>query len=153
MSRDLVQEAFRQAVEMSLREWGSVECGPRCVSWDEVTPLDGVTARLSMTSTGPGFMALVLPTAQAAELTARGLKGAAPPSGEWCADFVGETANVIAGQAKTLLAGTPAHFIFGTPKVSETIADLSAGPGQVGFWMTFDSEIGPFALRVVVPAV
>ncbi|MGL4553360.1 MAG: chemotaxis protein CheX [Gemmataceae bacterium] len=153
MSRAAVEEAFRQAVEVSLREWGGVECGLRGAGWDGAAPLDGVAAVLPLTTTGPGFLALVLPAAQAAALTARGLRGAAPASGEWCADFLGETANVIAGQAKTLLVGTPAHYTFGTPAVAEGVGGLAAGPGQDGMWMTFESEIGPFAVRVVLPAL
>jgi chemotaxis protein CheX len=153
MSRAIVEEAFRQAVEVALREWGGVECGLRGAAWGGVAPFEGVAARLPLTGSGPGFLALLLPPAQAAELTARGLRGAAPASGEWCADFIGETANVIAGQAKTLLYGTPAHFTFGTPAVAEGPGGLAVSADQEWVWLTFDSDIGPFAMQVALPGL
>ena len=59
------------------------------------------------------------------------------------------TANVIAGQAKALLAGTPYHFAFSTPSVM-TGADreIWPRPGSECLVIAFDSDVGEVVLRL-----
>ena len=61
-------------------------------------------------------------------------------------DCAAELLNVTAGQAKTLLYGTPHHFTFATPTALPVGAAGGAGVG-------YDSECGAFSLRVLPATV
>jgi CheY-specific phosphatase CheX len=70
----------------------------------------------------PGTLALVLASDTAANLAARYLPTGTALSSEIIDDVAGEFANVIAGQAKTILKGTPYRFHLSTPEVKRTSA-------------------------------
>jgi CheY-specific phosphatase CheX len=62
---------------------------------------------------------------------------------------MGEVANVIAGQAKTLLAETPYQLLLATPRVlSGAGFEVGSLPGIEGLVVVFDSDAGVFALQV-----
>jgi CheY-specific phosphatase CheX len=62
-------------------------------------------------------------------------------------DCIGEVANIIAGQAKTLLYGTPLHFNFSPP-----IQDDFEPPSEAeALQLTFGSDAGGFTLTVHPP--
>jgi CheY-specific phosphatase CheX len=85
------------------------------------------------------------PEATAAALARRVLAEAAVElSTEMIRDCMGEVANVVAGQAKALLFGTPFHFTLSTPTVLAGHAPV-AGGSQV---VVFDSDVGEFAARI-----
>jgi CheY-specific phosphatase CheX len=54
-------------------------------------------------------------------------------------------ANVIAGQAKSLLAGTEYHFVFATPTVVE---GRPAGMGPSDWLAEFASDVGNFTFHM-----
>lgn len=154
MSSAIVEEAFRAAAEVAFREWGGVEIVLRDVAWPErLPPFGDVTARLPLTAGSPGLLALRLPVATAEALTGRVLERVGEAvTGEWCADCLGETANVLAGQAKTMLYGTSSHFLIGTPSVETGPGqEVTPGPGQACLSLTYDSEVGPFVVQVCLP--
>ncbi|QDU21974.1 chemotaxis protein CheX [Urbifossiella limnaea] len=134
-TRDELLGAFDTGVVTSLRELAGVEavrCGG-CVG-------DADVAAALRLDVGAGWWAaLAFPYATAAALARRVLAGVADePDAALVRDCVAEFLNVAAGQAKTLLYGTPHHFTFATPT---TPPDTAAGDG-VGF----ESECGTFLL-------
>jgi CheY-specific phosphatase CheX len=66
-------------------------------------------------------------------------------STEMIHDCVGEVANVVAGQAKAMLVGSPAHFTLSTPTVQVGDAARSIGQRRV---IEFDSNVGGFAVQL-----
>lgn len=63
-------------------------------------------------------------------------------------DCLCEFANVVAGQAKSLLAETPLAFTFSLPRVAEA-APMPSSPDCEEPAMVFESEIGAWAARWV----
>ena len=61
-------------------------------------------------------------------------------------DCAGELVNVVCGQAKTLLRGTPYHFTLSTPRIADGAPDVLNA--QI---IAFASDAGPFALHVHLP--
>jgi chemotaxis protein CheX len=142
-------DPFIEAVLVTLREMAGVEPAAR-----EVRPAAGqaefgdVSAMLLLHAGGEGYLVLSFPWATATELASRVLADAAALDDGMVRDCAGELANVVAGQAKALLFGTPDHFTFSTPTVT-------AGPPPVpdGNWWSVDflSEVGPFHLHLRLP--
>ena len=64
------------------------------------------------------------------------------------ADAAGEFANMIAGQAKTMLKGTPYHFTLSPPTVLRNTTSALGPVDRASSVMTFDSELG--LLRIVM---
>lgn len=141
---------FAEAVAVTLREMAGVESVLR-----EFAPVAepggfaGVSAVLRLSNAGPGYLVLSLPLATAASLARRVLGEVADePDETMVRDCAGELANVIAGQAKAMLFGTPHHFTFSTPAVS--LGDPGLPPA--GQWVaTFASEAGEFSLHLWLP--
>lgn len=74
-------------------------------------------ATIGLNRQPPGRLSLQVPTAVAAQLAARFLPSTTPLGDDLVDDALAEFANVIAGQAKTLLKGTPYHFTLTPPTV------------------------------------
>lgn len=85
------------------------------------------------------WIGLDFPHATASALARRVVRGTELDDG-LIRDCAAELLNVTAGQAKTLLVGTPLHFTFTTP----TGAAAPVG----GTTFRFNSDCGPFALRL-----
>jgi CheY-specific phosphatase CheX len=130
--------AFAAAVELTLRELAGVEAVRDAA---DAGPAD-VSAAMKLDGGAVRWAVLGFPTETAAALARRVLAGVGgEPDEGMVRDCAAEVLNVVAGQAKTLLYGTPYHFTFATPVAPP--AGLAAGVA-VGF----RSECGPFALRV-----
>jgi chemotaxis protein CheX len=145
---DLVR-AFTEAVPFALRELTGVEAVVR----DAGPAAGAATADLAAavgltTAAGEGRLVLCLPGRTAEELVRRILAGTTTDlSPDLVRDCAGEVANVVAGQAKTLLVGSPCHFTLSPPRVG---ADPpAAGPGA---WaIQFDSDAGEFTVHLDPP--
>jgi chemotaxis protein CheX len=135
------------AIEMALREMAGVELGARRPGPSASAAL---TATLPVTTaTGTGTIALGTTESVATELARRVLAAggaATEPDAALVRDCLGELVNVIAGQAKVLLFGTPYHFMLSTPRVQNG-ALIDDGATE----LAFGSEIGEFVLRVRLP--
>jgi chemotaxis protein CheX len=74
-----------------------------------------------------------------------------PPVEELEYDCLGEMVNVVAGQAKAILADTPYRFSFSTPRVVAGVGqDIWPRNGEDGLIVVFSSDVGPFALQLLL---
>ena len=65
-------------------------------------------------------------------------------------DCVGELANVVSGQAKALLAGTPYQFTFSLPKVVVGPNPIQLEEGETNLVIALKCDQGELALRLVI---
>jgi chemotaxis protein CheX len=142
---DELLSAFAEAVAVSLREMAGVEAGPR----DSSDSRANLFAVLPVTTTaGGGYLALALPEVTTAALAKRILAVAVTvPDAAAIRDCAGEIVNVVAGQAKTLLRGTPYHFTLSTPRVEAS----APAHDEDAYVIAFGSEVGAFELHVRLP--
>lgn len=147
---DELVEAFSAAVPFALRELAGVEAvirdvGPATAAGTTVELAAAV--RLALAG-GEARLILGFPQRTAEEIAQRILTGTAVGlTADLVRDCMGEVANVIAGQAKTLLVGSPAHFTLSAPTV------LAGGPAEMvdGRAIWFDSDAGAFTVRLSMP--
>jgi chemotaxis protein CheX len=149
--RDHLREPFIAAVGAALGEMAGVEVIVRSVfSKASDEPSGGISAVLELRSTVAGPLVLSFPARTASALASRILAGV---TGEIDAglirDCVGEIANVIAGQAKALLAETVYRFAFAIPRVVvDGVPEVRPGQGQDCLGISFDSDLGSFTLQL-----
>jgi CheY-specific phosphatase CheX len=124
-----VVEAFTSAAITALQELARVEAFSEPLPPALDAPISGpvVSAAIRLQRLIPGAMTLLLCAEAAAQLAARYLPEGTVLTEDLIDDVAGEFANVIAGQAKTILKGTPYHFTMTTPVVSRG-ATLAAFP-------------------------
>ena len=97
-----------------------------------------------------GSLVLSFPAQTAEGLARRILAGAVDHvDRDLIRDCMGELGNVIAGQTKTLLVGSPYHFVFSTPTVvagaHHEVRTKNALSCLVIVW---SSDLGEFALQL-----
>ena len=149
---DELLATLAEAVAVAFRELAGVEAAPlnsRTVSGAE--GFADVSAVLAVTTpAGPGYFVLSFSDDHGTALAKRVLAdlGADPEPGV-IRDCLGEVVNVVAGQAKTLLYGTPLHFTLATPTV---VAGAPALANAERLLVTFAGELGEFTLHVRLPA-
>jgi chemotaxis protein CheX len=110
---------------------------------------ESVAAEVVLDWGDEGFLILSFPKTTAAALARQILAGTADDVDESLVrDCIGEVANVVAGQAKALLAGTPYRFTFAVPQV--TAGDNQAAPsaGQACFAVAFRCAHGHFTMQI-----
>jgi CheY-specific phosphatase CheX len=118
-----VLDAFTAATITALHELTQLEAAPEPTlsASQELPPGPIVSATIPLRRAVPGRLTLILSATTALELAARYLPDLPDPTeltDELIDDVVGEFANVIAGQAKTILKGTPYHFTLSSPVVT-----------------------------------
>jgi chemotaxis protein CheX len=145
-----ILEPFVSAVCFTLREWVGSEAVVRAVAREAAAPAgDDLVAVLPLRSALEGALVLRFPSATAAALAGRVLAEIPEERDEALVrDCLGELANVIAGQAKALLAETPYRFTFATPTVTSGNGP-DGRPEQHRVWqVAFSSDLGDFALQL-----
>ena len=142
-----VVEAFEAAVGSALREMAGVEAFPRSVHpAGNENAFGDLSAVLKLTAGADGCFVLSVPAPVADTLAKRILGEVIPePDPTMIRDCLGEVANVIAGQAKSLLSGTQYHFRFATPTVVE---GRPADVGASDWVVEFASDIGEFTFHM-----
>jgi CheY-specific phosphatase CheX len=141
-------DALGTAVPFALREMAGIEAVVRDTGPE--SPADGsagVSAQIRLTTAAGGAWRLVMsfPPALAALLAGRILAGTgAAGAADMVRDCAGEVANVVAGQAKALLVGSPYHFTLSVPTVAA--GPPASAPG--GWVIRFDSDAGPFTAHL-----
>jgi chemotaxis protein CheX len=149
--RDVVLEPFVSAVGLTFRELTFVEAQLLATyARPRLRALGDLTGVIALHGATEGCLGLSFLARSARAFGGRFLvEVTRDPDEALIRDSVGEFANVIAGQAKALLAETPLAFRFGTPSVV-------AGPGaEVGpegecLVFAFGSPLGPIALQLVL---
>ncbi len=149
--RERLLEPFIEAAGLTLREWAGTEVAVReMIRTAQPRTLGDITAVLGLVSDREGALVLSFPARTAAGLARRILAGAAGEPGEdLIRDCMGETANVIAGQAKALLFGTPYHFTITVPTILRGAGhEIPNGAGGESLLVAFDSDLGDFAMQL-----
>jgi CheY-specific phosphatase CheX len=141
MDRTEIAEAAAAAVQTAFEEMCQtpVVPGPVAESTNEIV------AVIALKRTPPGKLCLAFPAA-VLETLARRYLPEEPPSEELFRDAAGEFANVVAGQLKTCLKGTPFHFDLSTPTVGD-----ATGPFIEPIQLGFECDAGTFRLDVDLP--
>jgi len=149
--REQLLEPFIAAASLTLGELAQTELAVRSV-YRTALPrtLGDVSAVLGLTAEGGEVLVLSFPAQTGAALAGRVLAEATQaPDDDLVRDCLGEVANVIAGQAKTLLAETPYQLILGTPRVlSGPGLEVGSRPDVQGLIVVFGSDAGEFALQI-----
>jgi CheY-specific phosphatase CheX len=144
---DELVEAFSAAVPFALRELSGVDAVIREASHATAAGTMAEVAAVVPLALAHGEVHLILsfPQRTAEELAQRILAGTAVSlTTDLVRDCIGEVANVVAGQAKALLVGSPSHFSLSTPNVRPGAEADKAG-GQV---IRFESDAGGFTVRL-----
>src|SRR5262245_4794626 len=144
---DELVEPFTAAVAITLREMAGIEAVRRGTTVTTgASGFGDVSATLPLTAGGESHLVLSFPEPTAVALTRLILS---EPTNEMGADMVrdcmGEIANVVAGQAKAMLVGSPRHFTFTTPTV---VNGPPAVPDSQRWVAEFVTDAGEFTLHL-----
>lgn len=146
--RDHLVGPLITAVRQTLVEMAGVEVMVRSVYQTTASPpLGDLSTFLELSMATEGLLILSLSGRTAESLGRRILaEVSTDPTPELIQDCVNEVGNVVAGQAKALLAGTPYHFTFSPPKISiaENRQWLQSSTAVV---IAFETEIGNMTLQ------
>jgi chemotaxis protein CheX len=147
--RDQLVMPLITAVRQTLLEMAGVEVVVRSVyQRTPPTTLGDMSAVLALPTARAGSLILSFSALTAESLGRRifaEVKSTLTP--ELIQDCVGEVGNVVAGQAKALLAGTPYHFNFSPPMIATTNGERF-NRDATSVAIAFDSDIGNLALQL-----
>jgi chemotaxis protein CheX len=148
--RDTLLEPFIAATRTALAEMAGTEVVVRVVYRRSTAEETGdIAAAVRLTSASEGLFLFTFPEATAAALAGRILVGSAVEVDEnLVRDCVGEIANVVAGQAKALLAGGPHPLAFSMPPVVATAKELRPQSSQDCLAIAFGCDAGEFAMEL-----
>jgi chemotaxis protein CheX len=151
--REQIVDVFISATSMTLVEMTQTEPIVRSVCrMTQLLTAGDISALLGLAAERGGGDLLVLsfPAQTAEALAGRVLAEVAQaPDVELIRDCMGELANVVAGQAKTLLAETPFQLALATPRILLGAGLEVASPcDSMILAVIFDSAAGEFALQV-----
>ena len=141
MGRSGIEEAASAAAQIAIEELCQTPVMP--AEPNTCAPL--VVATIALKRTSPGVLCLVFPPAVLEALARRYLPNE-QPSEELYRDAAGEFANVVAGQLKTSLKGTPFHFDLSTPQVTDCLPPL-----EDAISLGFECDAGSFTLCILLP--
>jgi chemotaxis protein CheX len=146
-------KSFVTATVVAIAEMAGTEVVVREVYQKRLdSPCGDISARVRITSVAEGMFVLGFPQRTAAAIAERVLANVREEiNGTLVCDCVGEIANVIAGQAKTLLAGTRHQMTFSLPQVTVGNAPSSQPEhGRNCVLIKFCSDLGEFTIRLVL---
>jgi chemotaxis protein CheX len=142
---------FTTATTLTIREMACVEATVKSVYQKRKHKMFGdISAVIGLMARTEGAMVISFPELSALAVTRRILAGLNDnPSPDDVRDCIGEVANVIAGQARGILASTPYAFGMSTPTiVSGAGHEIRHKPGMPCLVVAFCSELGDFALQL-----
>ena len=149
--REQLVEPFIAAASLTLTELAQTELAVRS-TYRTALPrtLGDISAVIGVTAERGEVLVLSFPAPTAAALAGRVFAEVNhTPDDDLVRDCMGELANVIAGQAKTLLAETPYQLLLATPRVlSGPGLEVGSRPGIESLVVVFGSDAGDFALQV-----
>jgi chemotaxis protein CheX len=147
--RETLLDPFITATSAALGEMASTEVTVRAVFRGPAChPSESICAELKFIAGIEGSLVLMFPEHTAETLAKRMLAGVSiEVSDQLIRDCVGEIGNVVAGQAKALLAATPYRFAFSLPGVVD-VKDYQSSPGLNCLVVAFNSDVGRFTLHL-----
>ena len=148
--RAVLAEPLIVAVRQALADMTAADVVVRSV-YQRSSPaaLGDISAVLELSSPLEGVLILSFSTGTAAALEKRVLAEiSADANPALLQDCMGEIANVVAGQAKALLGGTPYHFKFSSPLVSTADQKMNLRENLDSLTIAFDSDLGGLALQL-----
>jgi chemotaxis protein CheX len=149
--REQVLEAFLSATRVTMQEMVTTEVIERAVYQKKSpTTLSNLSAVIGMELAGGGALVLGCTEATASALAHRVLAGTIDdPAPELIRDCLGELVNVIAGQSKTMLFGTPYHFCLTPPMiVAGAGQSIPRSGGTSCLVAEFGSDVGDVVVQV-----
>lgn len=149
--RDRLLAPFTRATTVTMQEMCGTAVTVRAVYEKLGYRMFGdISAVLGLTGKGEGSFILSFPEATATALAKRALASVEEsPEEGIIRDCIGEIANVVAGQARGLLANTPYQFGISTPTiVSGAHHEIRHKPGTPCLVIAFTSDVGDFALQL-----
>jgi chemotaxis protein CheX len=148
--RDKLLEPFIGATFAALSEMVGTEVVVRAVYQKTMDhALGDLAAVIGLRSETEGSLVLAFPQQTAAALAGRILAEVTPEVDDsLIRDCVGEIANVVAGQAKAMLAEGPYRFVFCLPQIVVRAKDFQPRPGLDCLVAAFASDQGDFALQL-----
>ena len=145
-------EQFVSATRHTLREMASVEAVVSSINrHPPAKSLATMTAVLGLGSATQGYLLLTFSERTATAVAERVLAGVTDDLNEsLIRDCIGEVANVVAGQAKALLAETPFRVTLSMPKVvTDPIAELEPFRALDCESVVFSTDLGAFTLYLL----
>jgi chemotaxis protein CheX len=150
-TREELVEPFIAATRATLGEMAEIEVVVRAVSQRALDhTLGDISAIVRLTSAIKGLLVLGFPKPTARALAERVVGVGDEIDDGLIQDCMGEIANVIAGQAKALLASTRYHFAMSIPEVVAGGSPLAANGSSGCVIVFFGSELGDFALQLIL---
>ena len=148
--RDRLVEPFLAATCAALGEMAPTEVAVRSACWETHPNSSGdLVAVLGLVAGTEGALVLRFPKRTAAALATRILAEVTEEVDEnLLQDCVGEIANVVAGQAKALLADTPYRFTFSLPRVVAGASEFQPQAGLDCLAINFSSDQGEFTMQL-----
>lgn len=145
-------EPLSAAVGQTLAEMAGVEAALQSVHAREApAALGDIAVVLELSSPQNGLLIMSFSTRTAQAFAGHILADAHEElTAALVQDCMGEVTNVVAGQAKALLHGTPHHFSF-SPPVIHAGAGLTLPEGMASLVLAFDSDAGGCALQLCTP--
>ena len=151
--RDKLLEPLIEAARAALSEMAGVEPVVHAVYQKSMHhALGDIAAVIGLVSpAGEASLVVSFPHRTARALAQRILAHVTQDVGEdLIRDCVGEIANVVAGQAKALLAEHPVRFEFRLPQIVVNAAEFQPPKGLDCLVVVFDCDQGEFALQLFV---
>jgi CheY-specific phosphatase CheX len=146
----VVLEAFQSAVQATFEQLTQTSFDLIRVSRGAATlSPEGFCASLELLRPAPGLVSLELAPSTLTALSNRLFPDSPQLTREMQEDALREFLNVIAGQAKTALKGTPYHYHLSLPK-TDTF-DSTRFPPEA-FTIQFVSPDGPLLLTIFLPS-
>ncbi len=145
-TRETLVAPFITATQVALREMANSDVEARGACYRQSADGGAIRAVLPLTSATLEALVLSVPAETAAHLARRILAETGESVDDALVrDCLGETINVIAGQAKALLHGTPYQFTFATPQV---LLGEVGGADRPRLVIEFTGSVGELALEV-----
>jgi CheY-specific phosphatase CheX len=150
-TREEILEPFISGVSVALGEMADAAIVVKTIGQKATSvETDCLTAIIKLNASREGTLVLIVPASTAAALASRVLASVGTvPDVTLIRDCIGEVANVIAGQAKALLAGTPHAFTFSVPMVISG-AEFASRPRPIGdcYDVALSCEFGSLLMRL-----
>ena len=142
-----VIETLVGATTVAMEELCQTPVIPRAAYRAGSLPSDAeLVATIELKRAVPGWLAVGFPRTTARTLAQRYLADSPVPDDGLMLDAVGEFANVIAGQIKTMLKGTPYHFHLTTPRFGPESLPESHEDSTAWLVHPFATDAGEFVV-------